>query len=160
QFSVVYEDTFTAAEEGARCLNFASHKRPGGGYKEVMDIKGTIRTQEEDLFRRSAVSEHRLHRFRVDGDRRGQRCQGEAGRGKCLPHPLRARLRQDDPALGLDHRDLPDRDRGDQNRTGRRRAFDGGQGVGPEHGIAVHQPDPYMGVEEQRPRRVRHPLPR
>jgi len=57
QFSVVDKDTFTAAEEGACCLNFASHKRPGGGYKAVMDRKGPIRTQEEDLFRRSNLPE-------------------------------------------------------------------------------------------------------
>jgi len=33
-FTVVDEDSFTIAsqEENACCLNFASHKRPGGGY--------------------------------------------------------------------------------------------------------------------------------
>jgi uncharacterized protein (TIGR02452 family) len=57
KISIVSNDTFTLAHELqpklACCLNFASHKRPGGGYKSVMDRKGPIRTQEEDLFRRS-----------------------------------------------------------------------------------------------------------
>jgi uncharacterized protein (TIGR02452 family) len=35
------------------CLNFASHRRPGGGYKAVQDLPMPIKTQEEDLFRRS-----------------------------------------------------------------------------------------------------------
>jgi len=35
------------------CLNFASHKRPGGGYKSVLNLPIPIKTQEEDLFRRS-----------------------------------------------------------------------------------------------------------
>lgn len=53
------DDTFTAASryDNACCLNFASHKRPGGGYLAVMDIRGPIRTQEEDLFRRSNLPE-------------------------------------------------------------------------------------------------------
>jgi uncharacterized protein (TIGR02452 family) len=53
--SVVNDDTFGVAAKypGAVCLNFASHKRPGGGYECVMDVKGPIKTQEEDLFRRS-----------------------------------------------------------------------------------------------------------
>ncbi len=55
RISVVNDDTFTLAADhpGAACLNFASHKRPGGGYEGVMNRKGPIRTQEEDLFRRS-----------------------------------------------------------------------------------------------------------
>lgn len=53
------EDTFTLAQrcKNACCLNFASHRRPGGGYRSVMDIKRPIRTQEEDLFRRSDLPE-------------------------------------------------------------------------------------------------------
>ena len=49
------EDTFSAAfwHPHACCLNFASHKRPGGGYLAVIDTRMPIRTQEEDLFRRS-----------------------------------------------------------------------------------------------------------
>jgi len=35
------------------CLNLASHIRPGGGYESVMDVRMPIKTQEEDLFRRS-----------------------------------------------------------------------------------------------------------
>lgn len=52
---IVDEDTFTLAAKYKEscCLNFASHKRPGGGYISVMDIKMPIKTQEEDLFRRS-----------------------------------------------------------------------------------------------------------
>jgi uncharacterized protein (TIGR02452 family) len=52
-------DTFTAAAslENPGCLNFASHKRPGGGYLSVIDLKMPIKTQEEDLFRRSNLPE-------------------------------------------------------------------------------------------------------
>lgn len=48
-------DTLGAAHQfqDACCLNFASHKRPGGGYKSVQHIPMPIKTQEEDLFRRS-----------------------------------------------------------------------------------------------------------
>ncbi len=56
EFVVISEDTFTIAgqEQGkVACLNFASHKRPGGGYKAVIDLPMPIKTQEEDLFRRS-----------------------------------------------------------------------------------------------------------
>ena len=55
KISVVDNDTFGAAKghENACCLNFASHKRPGGGYKAVQHIPMPIKTQEEDLFRRS-----------------------------------------------------------------------------------------------------------
>ena len=38
-------------------LNFASHKRPGGGYESVQNLKMLIKTQEEDLFRRSNLPE-------------------------------------------------------------------------------------------------------
>ena len=53
--SIVNGDTFTIAKDYylPACLNFASHKRPGGSYLSVMTHKGPIRTQEEDLFRRS-----------------------------------------------------------------------------------------------------------
>jgi uncharacterized protein (TIGR02452 family) len=60
---VLEEDTFTIAQQevglgySVGCLNFASHKRPGGGYLAVMDIPGPIKTQEEDLFRRSNLPE-------------------------------------------------------------------------------------------------------
>ncbi|MCK9458436.1 MAG: TIGR02452 family protein [Proteobacteria bacterium] len=59
QFSVVDNDTFTTAAEfdHACCLNFASHKRPGGGYESVRNLRMPIRTQEEDLFRRSNLPE-------------------------------------------------------------------------------------------------------
>lgn len=55
EVSVVTEDTFTVAANvnDPCCLNFASHKRPGGGYESVMNLRMPIRTQEEDLFRRS-----------------------------------------------------------------------------------------------------------
>lgn len=55
KITLVKDDTFTVAARylDAACLNFASHKRPGGGYQSVMNRKGPIRTQEEDLFRRS-----------------------------------------------------------------------------------------------------------
>lgn len=48
-------DTLKAAQrfDHPACLNFASHKRPGGGYKAVQNIPMPIKTQEEDLFRRS-----------------------------------------------------------------------------------------------------------
>lgn len=53
--TVTDEDTFGAAShyDNACCLNFASHKRPGGGYKAVQHVPMPIKTQEEDLFRRS-----------------------------------------------------------------------------------------------------------
>ena len=53
--SIEDTDTFGAASryKNACCLNFASHRRPGGGYKAVEDIPAPIKTQEEDLFRRS-----------------------------------------------------------------------------------------------------------
>lgn len=59
KISVVNNDTFTEASKYklAACLNFASHKRPGGSYKSVMTHRGPIRTQEEDLFRRSNLPE-------------------------------------------------------------------------------------------------------
>lgn len=38
-------------------LNFASHKRPGGGYESVRNLKMILKTQEEDLFRRSNLPE-------------------------------------------------------------------------------------------------------
>ncbi len=59
KISVVNGDTFTVAKDYPfpACLNFASHKRPGGGYKGVLTHKGPIRTQEEDLFRRSNLPE-------------------------------------------------------------------------------------------------------
>jgi hypothetical protein len=61
QTSITIEDadTLGAASKfgNACCLNFASHKRPGGGYRGVRHIKGPIRTQEEDLFRRSNLPE-------------------------------------------------------------------------------------------------------
>jgi uncharacterized protein (TIGR02452 family) len=52
-------DTLGAAQQYADpcCLNFASHKRPGGGYKSVQHIPMPIKTQEEDLFRRSNLPE-------------------------------------------------------------------------------------------------------
>jgi uncharacterized protein (TIGR02452 family) len=52
-------DTLAVAQQFSNpcCLNFASHKRPGGGYKAVMDIPMPIKTQEEDLFRRSNLPE-------------------------------------------------------------------------------------------------------
>lgn len=55
KITLISNDTFTVAAKypNAACLNFASHKRPGGGYKNLMNKKGPIRTQEEDLFRRS-----------------------------------------------------------------------------------------------------------
>lgn len=55
KISIVNGDTFTVAKDYtlAACLNFASHKRPGGSYLSVLEHKGPIRTQEEDLFRRS-----------------------------------------------------------------------------------------------------------
>lgn len=55
RIQIIDEDTFTAAKrfDNACCLNFASHKRPGGGYKAVENLRMPIKTQEEDLFRRS-----------------------------------------------------------------------------------------------------------
>jgi len=55
KITVTDEDTFTAASrfENACCLNFASHRRPGGGYKALVGTRMPIKTQEEDLFRRS-----------------------------------------------------------------------------------------------------------
>lgn len=55
KLDVVDNDTFTEAARhcGPCCLNFASHKRPGGGYLKLMDLRAPIKTQEEDLFRRS-----------------------------------------------------------------------------------------------------------
>ena len=52
-------DTLAAAKKFSNpcCLNFASHKRPGGGYKAVINIPLPIKTQEEDLFRRSNLPE-------------------------------------------------------------------------------------------------------
>ena len=58
EITVVDDDTFGAASKETQrcgCLNFASHKRPGGGYKSVIDIPMPIKTQEEDLFRRSGL---------------------------------------------------------------------------------------------------------
>ena len=57
--SIVDSDTFTVAAtmHNPGCLNFASHKRPGGGYLSVIDLKMPIKTQEEDLFRRSNLPE-------------------------------------------------------------------------------------------------------
>lgn len=59
QISIVDNDTFTIAAtmNNPGCLNFASHKRPGGGYLSVIDLKMPIKTQEEDLFRRSNLPE-------------------------------------------------------------------------------------------------------
>lgn len=59
KIEVIDKDTFTAAaeEEFPCCLNFASHKRPGGGYKAVRNLRMPIKTQEEDLFRRSNLPE-------------------------------------------------------------------------------------------------------
>ena len=55
KITVIDKDTLAAAKEynNPCCLNFASHKRPGGGYKSVQDLPMPIKTQEEDLFRRS-----------------------------------------------------------------------------------------------------------
>lgn len=59
KITVINGDTFGVAQNYTfpACLNFASHKRPGGGYEGVMTHKGPIRTQEEDLFRRSNLPE-------------------------------------------------------------------------------------------------------
>lgn len=52
-------DTLGAAEkfDNPCCLNFASRIHPGGGYQTVLDIPMPIKTQEEDLFRRSNLPE-------------------------------------------------------------------------------------------------------
>jgi len=57
--SIADTDTFGAASayDNACCLNFASHKRPGGGYESVRNIPMPINTQEEDIFRRSNLPE-------------------------------------------------------------------------------------------------------
>lgn len=57
--TVENRDTLGAAKHHhiRLCLNFASHKRPGGGYLAVRDVRGPISTQEEDLFRRSNLPE-------------------------------------------------------------------------------------------------------
>jgi hypothetical protein len=59
EITVVNGDTFTIAQnyDSPACLNFASHKRPGGSYLSVLTHRGPIRTQEEDLFRRSNLPE-------------------------------------------------------------------------------------------------------
>lgn len=56
---VVDDDSLTAASklDNSVILNFASHKRPGGGYKTVQNLRARIKTQEEDLFRRSNLPE-------------------------------------------------------------------------------------------------------
>lgn len=52
---VIKLGTFEAAGSYSKsvCLNFGSKEFVGGGYESVMDYCGPIRTQEEDLFRRS-----------------------------------------------------------------------------------------------------------
>ena len=59
KMEIVDEDTLTISKEMENpcCLNFASYKRPGGGYESVRYFKGLIKTQEEDLFRRSNLPE-------------------------------------------------------------------------------------------------------
>ena len=59
EITLVDGDTFTVAQtlEKPCVLNFASHKRPGGGYECVLNLKMPIKTQEEDLFRRSNLPE-------------------------------------------------------------------------------------------------------
>jgi uncharacterized protein (TIGR02452 family) len=59
QCTVVDCDTFTASIglDHPCCLNFAAQEQPGGGYEAVMDLPMPIRTQEEDLFRRSNLPE-------------------------------------------------------------------------------------------------------
>lgn len=64
EISLVDNDTFTEASQYNKpcCLNFASHKRPGGGYKSSKFASKAksgrpIKTQEEDLFRRSNLPE-------------------------------------------------------------------------------------------------------
>lgn len=59
KISVVDNDTFSAASsiKNPGCLSFASQSSPGGGYLSVIDTKIPIKTQEEDLFRRSNLPE-------------------------------------------------------------------------------------------------------
>ena len=59
KFEIVDDDTFSEAgrHDLPACLNFASHKRPGGGYAKVRELRMPIKTQEEDLFRRSDLPE-------------------------------------------------------------------------------------------------------
>jgi hypothetical protein len=59
KFSVVDAGTLEAASRFPNpvCLSFASASSPGGGYKSVMDLPMPIKTQEEDLFRRSNLPE-------------------------------------------------------------------------------------------------------
>jgi hypothetical protein len=53
-------DTLGAAQrfDNPACLNFASHKRPGGGYKAVQHVPMPIKTQEEDLFPQVEPARH------------------------------------------------------------------------------------------------------
>lgn len=67
-------DTFEAAslyaDQSTCCLNFASSINPGGGYEAVKDLPIKIRTQEEDLFRRSNLPEltrDTIHFYPLDG---------------------------------------------------------------------------------------------
>jgi len=59
EITLVDGDTLTVAQTLQKpcVLNFASHKNPGGGYKAVRNLKMPIKTQEEDLFRRSNLPE-------------------------------------------------------------------------------------------------------
>ena len=75
EITLVDGDTFTVAQtlEKPCVLNFASHKRPGGGYESVMGLRMPIKTQEEDLFRRSNLpdlmdtKEIRRHCYPIEG---------------------------------------------------------------------------------------------